>query len=346
MLERRKSTMRPPAVGPHLVPEQRLDLSIVIPVYGCSGTLRPLHERLSRVLSTLVERYEVIFIDDRGPGEPWAILQELAQSDPHVIACRLSRNFGQQMAITAGLEQSSGDYVVVMDCDLQDPPEAIEKLVETAHRRFDIVFAKRRTPFRPAIRTIGSRLYFRLLSLLSGSTIDDELGAFSLVSRRVVEAFLRFRERDRLYLPILHWLGFETTTIEYDRAVRPVGNSSYSIGKLIALGLSGMFFMTTRLLHWVVYAGLVLAGSSGLLALYFIIHWFLAGPVAGWTSLIVVQLLVGGLIILCVGIAALYIGKIFEASQQRPLYILQDRIDGSEVAAPADPDPAAVKPSS
>ena len=321
-----------------------MDLSVVIPVYGCSGTLRPLHERLNRVLCALVERCEVIFIDDRGLDDSWAILQELAAGDPHVIACRLSRNFGQQIAITAGLEQSRGERVVVMDCDLQDPPEAIEKLVEAADRGFDIVFAKRRTPFRPAVRSIGSRLYFRLLSLLSGSAIDDELGAFSLVSRRVVEAFLKFRERDRLYMLILHWLGFETTTIEYDRDVRAVGNSSYSIGKLIALGLSGMFFMTTRLLHWVVYAGLALAGSSCLLALYFIIHWFLAGPVAGWTSLIVVQLLVGGLIILCVGIAALYIGKIFEASQQRPLYILQDRIDGSEQATPAETDSAAAGP--
>jgi glycosyltransferase involved in cell wall biosynthesis len=310
-----------------------MDLSVVIPVYGCRGSLLPLHERLSRVLPTLVQRYEIIFVDDRGPGDSWPILQRLAETDPHVIACRLSRNFGQQIAITAGLAQSSGDHVVVMDCDLQDPPEEIEKLLAAARRGFDIVFARRKTPYRPAIRSFASRLYYRLLGLLAGYAIDDELGAFSLISRRVAEAFLKFRERDRQYLLILYWLGFESTTIEYDRVPRAVGKSSYGLGKLIALGLSGMFFITTRLLHWVVYLGLALAAIGSILALYFIIHWFAVGSPPGWTSLIVVQLLIGGLIILCIGIAALYIGKIFEASQQRPLYVLQDRIDGSEQAA-------------
>ena len=253
--------MRLPAVEPHLVPEWRMDLSIVIPVYGCSRTLQPLHERLSRVLPTLADRYEIIFVDDRGP-EGADYPAELAKGDPHVIACRLSRNFGQQAAIVAGLEQSRGDHVVLMDCDLQDPPEAIESQA-AARQGFDVVFAKRKTPFRPAVRDLGSRLYFRLLSLLSGYPIDHELGAFSLISRRVLEAFVEFREPDRQYLMILHWLGFEATTIEYDRAVRTIGRSGYGLGKLIALGLSGMVFTTTRLLHWVVYVGLALAAAGG-----------------------------------------------------------------------------------
>jgi glycosyltransferase involved in cell wall biosynthesis len=320
-------------------------LSVVIPVYGCSRTLQPLHERLSRVLPTLAEQYEIIFVDDRGPDDAWTTLQELAKGDPHVIACRLSRNFGQQAALVAGLEQSRGDHVVVMDCDLQDPPEAIEKLVAAARQGFDVVFAKRKTPFRPAVRDFGSRLYFRLLSLLSGYPIDHELGAFSLISRRVVDAFVKFRERDRQYLMILYWLGFETTTIEYDRAARTIGRSGYGLGKLMALGLSGMVFMTTRLLHWVVYVGLALAAAGGFLAVYFLVRWFVVGSVPGWTSLIVVQLLVGGLSILCIGITALYIGKIFEASQQRPLFVLQDRIDGADLAARARTDPAAKRDS-
>jgi len=235
---------------------------------------------------------------------------------------------------------------VVMDCDLQDPPEAIEKLVAAARQGFDVVFAKRKSPFRPAVRDFGSRLYFRLLSLLSGYPIDHELGAFSLISRRVVDAFVKFRERDRQYLMILYWLGFEATTIEYDRAARTIGRSGYGLGKLMALGLSGMVFMTTRLLHWVVYVGLALAAAGGVLALYFLVRWFVVGSVPGWTSLIVVQLLVGGLSILCIGITALYIGKIFEAGQQRPLFVLQDRIDGGELAARARTDPEAAKPGS
>jgi dolichol-phosphate mannosyltransferase len=321
------------SMTPGLAAEQRLTVSVVIPVYGCSGTLHLLHERLSRVLPALVGDYEVIYVDDRAHDGSWPILRELAAHDPHVIACRLSRNFGQQIAITAGLEQCRGDYVVVMDCDLQDPPEAIGKLLATALSGFDIVFAKRKSAYRSAARDVASRQYFRLLSFLSGSKFDEELGAFSIISRRVVRAFLKFQERDRHYLMILYWLGFEATTIEYDREVRAVGESSYSLKKLIVMGLSGMFFSTTRLLHWVIYSGFILAAAGTLLALYYIIHWFVNGSLPGWTSLIVVQLVVGGLVILSVGITALYIGKIFEASKQRPLYVMQDRIGGLDLAA-------------
>jgi polyisoprenyl-phosphate glycosyltransferase len=310
--------------------ERRVELSIVVPVYGCSAALRSLHAGLTRVLPGLVDRYEIILVDDRAHDDSWRILHDLAHSDAHVIACRLSRNFGQQIAITAGLEQARGDYIVVMDCDLQDPPEVIPELLAAARRGADIVFAKRKAVYTSGARTILGRRYFRLLSLLAGLKIDPELGAFSLISRRVAEAFLRFGERDRQYLLILYWLGFETSTIEYDRAPREIGQSSYTLRKLIAHGLSGIFFTTTRLLNWVVYLGFTLAGSSALLAFYFVAQWFFYGSLPGWTSLIVVQLFVGGMITICIGVVALYIGKIFEASQKRPLYFVQDRIDGQQ----------------
>jgi dolichol-phosphate mannosyltransferase len=319
------------SVGHDLGAERAVALSVVVPVYGCSGTLRQLHERLSRVLPALATEYEIVYVDDRAKDGSWPILQELAERDPHVIACRLSRNFGQQIAITAGLEQSRGAHVVVMDCDLQDPPEFIGKLLAAAQSGFDIVFAKRKSAYGSRVRRLAGRQYFRLLSFFSGSSFDEELGAFSIISRRVVKAFLRFRERDRHYLMVLYWLGFEATTIEYDRQSRPIGRSSYDLRRLIVMGLSGMFFATTKLLHWVVYAGFLLAAAGGLLALYYLVNWFANGSIPGWTSLIVVQLLVGGLIILSIGVTALYIGKIFEASQQRPLYVLQDRLDGHEL---------------
>ena len=147
-----------------------MTLSIVIPVYGCRRTLQPLHERLSRVLPALTEQYEIIFVDDRGPDDAWTILKDLAEADPHVIACRLSRNFGQEGAIVAGLEQSRGDHVVVMDCDLQDPPEAIEKLVAAARQGFDIVFAKRKSPFRPAVRACSRDIRSTISSAPSASS--------------------------------------------------------------------------------------------------------------------------------------------------------------------------------
>jgi polyisoprenyl-phosphate glycosyltransferase len=310
----------------------RVALSIVIPVHGCTATLGPLHERLTRTLASLVESYEIVFVDDRGPGEAWAILRQLAAADPRVVACRMSRNVGQQLAITAGLEQCSGDHAVVMDCDLEDPPEIIPDLLRAARDGADIVFAKRRSDHQPLGRRIAGRLYFRLLGMLAGLRFDSELGAFSLISRRVIDGYLLFRERDRHYLMILHELGFPTATIAYDRANRHAGRSSYSLAKLLAHALSGLFFTTTRLLHWVIYLGLGMAGSGVILALAIVVLWLRHGAAAGWPSLIVAQLLVGGVVTLCVGVTGLYIGKIFEAAQQRPLFFIEDRL------GPARPD--------
>ncbi len=309
--------------------DRRVELSVVVPVYGCADTLRALHERLSAVLPRLVGSYEIVFVDDRGRDRSWPVLCALAAEDPAVVACRMSRNVGQQLAITAGLEQCAGAFAVVMDCDLQDPPETIPRLLEAARAGFDIVLARRKSDHQSSGRLFANRLYFGLLALISGRRFDGELGAFSLISRRVIDAFLRFGERDRHYLMILADVGFETTTIDYDRASRSIGRSSYSIGRLLAHALSGLFFTTTRLLHWVIYAGLAMAGSGVAFALVMVLRWFLYTPPPGWTSLIVVQLLVGGVVSLCVGVTGLYVGRIFEAVQQRPLYFVQDRLDGA-----------------
>lgn len=312
--------------------ESAVELSVVVPVYGCAGTLRDLHARVTETLSRLVDRFELILVDDRAEDGAWPVMRELAEADPRVIACRLSRNFGQQLAITAGLEQCSGEYAVVMDCDLQDPPEAIAELYAEAKKGFDIVFAKRKSEYQSARRRFSNRLYFKLLGFVARHRIDGELGSFSIISRRVIDAFLRFNERDRHYLMVLNWLGFETATIDYRRDARSVGTSSYSLGKLLALALSGIFFTTTRLLHWVVYAGIGLALAGVLLAVFFVIHWMFYGAFAGWTSLIVVQLVLSGIVILCIGVTALYVGKIFEAAQRRPLYVMQEVVGGKTEA--------------
>jgi len=181
-------TARPSRADRQPAGARRVELSVVVPVYGCSGTLRPLHERLTEVLSGLTGQYEIVFVDDRAGDGAWPILQDLAARDRHVVVCRLSRNFGQQIATTAGLEHARGDYIVVMDCDLQDPPEAIPRLLAAARAGADIVFAKRKSAYQSGFRTLLGRLYFGLLSLISGLDIDPELGAFSIVSRRVASA--------------------------------------------------------------------------------------------------------------------------------------------------------------
>lgn len=304
-----------------------IDLSVVVPVYSCAGTLIPLHERLTRVLSSLPGSYEIVFVDDRSNDGAWQVLQELAAEDPCVVACRMSRNVGQQLAITAGLQNCAGDQAIVMDCDLQDPPESIPLLLEAAQDGADIVFAKRKSGYQSTFRMYANRLYFHLLGVISGHRFDGELGAFSLISRRVIDAFLQFRERDRHYLMVLHEVGFETRTIDYERATRESGRSAYTLSRLIAQAVSGMVFSTTRVLHGVIYTGIAMAGGGLLLAVIVILSWLLRGALPGWTSLIVVQLLIGGVMTLCMGVTGLYVGRIFEASRQRPLYFVQDRLD-------------------
>jgi dolichol-phosphate mannosyltransferase len=310
-------------------------LSVVVPVYACAASLPELHRRLTAVLSKLVERYEFVFVDDRARDGSWEILQKMAAADPNVVACRMSRNYGQQLAITAGLAECLGDYAVVMDCDLQDPPEFIPELWAQARSGFDVVLANRRSDYDSGLRSRANKLYFRLLGLVSGRKITGEPGSFSIISRRVIDAFLTFKERDRHYLLILYWLGFDMTAIDFNRAVRPIGRSSYNLRMLIAHAFSGLFFSTTRLLHFVIYTGIALAGSSVFLAVFFIVLWMSNGGFPGWTSLIVMQLMVGGIVTVCVGVTGLYIGKIFEASQQRPLYFIQDRLDRNSIGEQA-----------
>jgi dolichol-phosphate mannosyltransferase len=309
-----------------------VDLSVVVPVYGCAGTLVPLHRRLTTVLPRIAGSYEIVFVDDRARDGAWSVLQELAANDPRVVAIRMSRNVGQQLAITAGIEQCRGSYAVVMDCDLQDPPETIPELYRRALEGFDVVFAKRRSDHQSGGRMFANRCYFAVLGFVSGRKFDGELGAFSIISRRVMQALLQFVERDRHYLMILHEIGFETSVIEYERDVRRMGRSSYSFGHLLAHALSGMFFTTTRLLHWVIYIGIGLSVTGGLLAFLLVLRWFFDSAMPGWTSLIVVQLIVGGIIALCVGVTGLYVGRIFEEVQRRPLYFVQDRVDGRVTA--------------
>jgi polyisoprenyl-phosphate glycosyltransferase len=303
-------------------------ISIVVPVYGCAATLRPLHQRLTTVLRSLVASWEIVLVDDRSRDEGWAVLQALVLEDPCVVACRLSRNVGQQLAITAGLAQCRGACAVVMDCDLQDPPEIIPILLARAREGADIVYARRKSDHQSAGRQLANRIYFRLLEWTTGQRFDGELGSFSLISRRVIDAFLQFRERDRHYIMVLRQVGFDSAVIDYERDRRTVGVSGYDVYKLLAHAVSGVMFSTTRLLHWVIYIGLGLGGTGLLFAVLFVLRWLFIGALPGWTSLVVVQLIVGGVITVCIGITGLYVGRIFEASQQRPLYFVQDVLDG------------------
>lgn len=302
-----------------------IELSVIVPVYGCAGTLVALHDRLVRVLEPMVPNFEIVLVDDRGPDCSWTVMRDLADMDERVVACRMARNVGQQLAITAGIEQARGAYAIVMDCDLQDPPEAIP-LLWNARQGVDIVFARRKSDHQSAARQLGNWAYFKMLGCIAGRRFDGELGSFSLISRRVMDAFLRFNEQGRHYLMILLAIGFDSRTIDYERATREIGKSGYGLRELISHALSGVMFSTTRLLYWVIYAGAAMATAGALFAVLLVTRLLLFTALPGWTSLIVAQLFVGGILALCIGATGLYVGRIFEEVRRRPLYFVQDRI--------------------
>jgi polyisoprenyl-phosphate glycosyltransferase len=304
-----------------------VDLSVVIPVYQCRDCIAPLYERLRHVLAAVSSTYEIVFVDDRSPDDAWTIISDIAKRDRKVCALRLSRNFGQHAAITAGLAECSGRRAIVMDCDLQDPPEDIARLLEKADQGYDIVLARRLEKKHSLARRIASRIFFRLLGAFNELRMDGSFGSFSLISRPVIDAFLRFQDKDRHYLLILRWLGFRVGWIEFTHGERHAGASAYGWRALAGHALGGMFFQTTVLLHWIVYAGFGIASCGVLLAVYFVFLYFVHDVQPGWTSLFVLNLILGGFIIGSTGITGLYIGKIFEQVKGRPLYVIDRRTD-------------------
>jgi polyisoprenyl-phosphate glycosyltransferase len=303
-----------------------VEVSVVVPVYGCRDSLPALHERTTAALKSLTSSYEIILVDDCDGQGSWEVAAEIARSDPAVRAYRLSRNFGQHAAITAGLALCNGRWAVVMDCDLQDPPERIADLYRKALEGFDLVLARRKDKQHSLFRRAAARVYFGVMNAVSSGHFNGEFGSFSIISRKVIDGFLRFRDRDRHYLFILNWLGFKVGTIDYEHQERHSGRSSYTVGRLIRHALDGMFFQTTHLLRWIVYGGIWMSVAGFVLALYYVYVYLAHDVLPGFTSLAVLLLLIGGFIIMSTGVTGLYIGKVFEQVKGRPLYIVDRSI--------------------
>jgi dolichol-phosphate mannosyltransferase len=308
------------------------ELTVVIPVYGCANALRELHRRLRAALEPLTDSFELIFVEDCSPDGCWDVLVELAEADPSVTALGLSRNFGQDAAITAGLSRSAGRWVVVMDCDLQEPPEAIPELYAKALEGYEVVRTTRQARGHSRSRRWASRTYRRLMLEREA---HPEYSNMSLLSRKVVDVFVTMRDRDREYTLVLDWLGFSQAVVEIDFAERE-GDSSYTLRRLVDVALNGMFFRTTVLLRVVVFTGFLVALIGGLVAVYNVVYYFVAGQPKGYTSVVVLVLLLSGLIIISVGVVGLYVGRVFEQVKYRPLFVI-----AREASARGDDEPGA-----
>jgi len=322
-------------------PQSEVDLSIVVPVYACAPCLEALHARLTKSVAEVTASYELVLVDDRSLDDGWTVLQRLAAADPHVRAFRLSRNFGQHAAITAGLSVARGRRAVVMDCDLQEAPEDVPRLWAAAEEGYDVVRTIRRDRHHPPLKRLASRIYRRLT--LETDTPSD-YSTLSLISRPVIDAFLRLRDQDREYMIALDWLGFDGTTIEIDHSERHEGRSAYTLGRLIGVALDGMFFRSTVLLRLVVLVGFLVAATGIVVAGFEIVDYF-AEPgrtVPGYTSLAVLLLVLGGFIIISVGVVGIYVGRIFEQVKDRPLFLIDAQTDGAQPRQQPAPQPEPV----
>ena len=304
---------------------KRPHISIVTPVYGCARALPELYERLVKTLTPITENFEIIMVNDHSPDNAWQIIQDLAQRDPRVKGIDLARNFGQHRAITAGLDFAEGDWVVVMDCDLQDQPEEIPKLYNKASEGYDIVFGRRVKRQDKFFKKFSSYIYNRLFEFISGIKTDPTTANFSIISHRVVINYRKMREQNRGYAPFISWLGFKRSDVDIEHAPRSYGKSAYSFKKLFSFGINSIVAHSNKPLRLSIEFGFLMTFSSLLYAIWLVFKYFFYGvPVAGWTSVMVSIYFIGGLLFANLGVLGLYIGKIFNETKNRPLYVIAE----------------------
>ena len=303
-------------------------ISVVSPVYACEHCLRTLYERLVKTLSELSEDFEIILVNDKSPDGAWEEILKLAQEDRRVKGINLSRNFGQHPAISAGLNYATGDWVVVMDCDLQDQPEEILKLHSKAIQGFDIVFGKRTVRKDKTFKKLGSKLFRKAYGYFADQKIDPATANFSIISQKVLVAFKQVRDQNRAYPTIVRWLGFNSTSVDINHAARPIGNSAYSLRRLIYHAYDIIVSHSNKPLRMSIGFGFMMSLASLIYGINLIIKYIFMGvPIAGWTSVMVSIYLVGGLLFANLGILGLYIGKTFNEIKGRPHYLVRNSVN-------------------
>ena len=307
-----------------------MKLSVITPVYRSINSIMPLYEQITTTVQSMPDfaDYEIIMVEDCGGDGSWEVISQLASNDLHVKGITLTRNFGQHHAITAGMDLCTGDWVVVMDCDLQDDPSAIVKLWEKAKEGYDVVNVRRQKRKDSFIKKVRSRLFYVFFEWLSGMSYDPQVANFRIMSKKVVDAYKTMREGARGLGTQIHWLGFNTAGINILHTARHDGKSSYTLRKLLALSFDLAASYSNKPLHISIIAGFIISISSMGMALWFFIRnliWKI--PVAGWSSLMVSLWFLGGIIILNLGVIGIYIGKIYNETKHRPIYVIDKKVN-------------------
>lgn len=306
-----------------------MELSVISPVYGAPTLLRELVRQIEETVRPLTPDYEIILVEDHSPDNSREIITDICRENKRVKGAFLSRNFGQQYALNAGFDLSKGEFVVTLDCDLQNPPAQIKDLYEKIREGYDIVFASRQNRPDNFFMTQGSRLFNKLMGFLTDTRQDESLAEFAIYRRKVVDAMAQMGDYRRYYPLMNQWVGFKTTKIDVNHDERTDGKaSSYSIRKRIDLAVSTAVAFSTKSLRLIVYIGFIITFIAILLALSLVVKTIVTGiDVSGWTTLFVSMWFIAGIMICVIGIVGVYIGSIFDEVKHRPPYIIDEKLN-------------------
>lgn len=306
----------------------RMDFSVVIPVYGCSQCLKELSFRLEEVFNQINKDYEIIFVDDCSLDDSWNTIADIKLDNPNVRAFRLSRNFGQHAAIYAGLSKSVGEWVVVMDCDLQDKPEEIPTLFNhVSSGEYKVALGYRVLRQDSYFKKIGSLIFYKLLGFLTDTEQNPNVANFGVYHRDVIRAVLEMPEQSRYFPTMIQWVGYKKTLVKIEHGARIHGQSAYSLRKLIRLGLQVSIAFSNKPMRLMVWVGIVMSLFSMIVAMYYTFSAVLGRIVVqGWAALMVSIWFLSGLIIMCLGVCGIYIGTTFSEVKRRPIFIIDEEL--------------------
>ncbi len=309
-------------------------ISVVIPVYSEEENLPVLYSRLQNVLTATGLRYEIVFVDDGSRDGSLACLYRLTKEDPCVSIVELSRNFGHQVAISAGLDHTRGEGVIVMDADLQDPPEVLPEFIETWRKGHDVVYAIRKHRKEGWIKRLAYAAFYRLMHRTANIQIPLDAGDFCIMDRRVVNLLMEMPERNRFVRGIRSWVGLNQVGLEYERQSRNAGDSRYTILRLIYLALDGLISFSYLPLRVIVISGALVSFFSILMAIFYAVKRLAVGlNPPGFATLTVAMFFFAGIQLITIGVIGEYIGRIFEEVKQRPLYVVRRVTKGSKCAS-------------
>ena len=306
-------------------------ISVIVPMYFEEAVVSECYKRLKEVLTNLNDyNYEIIFVDDGSRDQTLSILEKIAMVDKNIKVISFSRNFGHQAAVQAGLKLSSGDAVIIIDADLQDPPELIPQMVSLWENGNDVIYAKRKSrEGETKFKLFSAKMFYNILNDLSDVSIPKDTGDFRLADRKVVDVINSLPEHNKFFRGLFSWVGFKQAPIEYERKERFAGETKYPLNKMIKLAKDGIFSFSTKPLKFVTKLGIVSIFISILILIYsllsFIFDW--NNLTAGWTSIMVTVTFFAGVQLLSLGMISEYIGRIYDESKNRPSYIINKKIN-------------------